>query len=155
MSQRTRSVSPQLRAFKMLRLLDVLIDAWADHNWALWETTLLAEFEAGEGWNSDEATRVMRNWGARDQHGIYAAAGLTERQAEVAYFRYERRMTGGEIARALKRPIGTVDRQLWEADQRLKRLATEGLSPRGIGGIVDITPHAEEIRNCDALTKTA
>ena len=123
MSQRTRAVSPQLRAFKMLRLLDVLIDAWADHNWGLWETALLAESSEHEGWNEDESMRVLRKWGARDQHGVYAAAGLTKAETEVAFLHFDRQLDSAEIGRLLNRSAITVRVQLHKAQERLRRLS--------------------------------
>ena len=124
MSQRTRSVSPQLRAFKMLRLLDVLIDAWADHNWSVWETALLAESSRPEGWHEDHASRAMReHWGVTDRHGLYLVAGLSERQAQIADMHYERQMQTSEIAAEIGTEAVTVRVHLYNVKQRLRKLA--------------------------------
>jgi len=108
----------------MLRLLDVLIDAWADHNWSIWDTALLAESSDHEGWNEDEAMRTMRGWGARDQHGVYAAAGLTKRQTEIAYLHCERQMDSVEIGALVGCDAVTARVHLHNGRERLRRLAS-------------------------------
>lgn len=106
----------------MLRLLNVFIDAWADHNWALWETALIVE-EHSEGWRENHATQLMRQWGARDEEGLYNAAGLTKRQRQIAFMRYNRQMEPSEIGKYLRLDAHTVRVHLQAAEERLRRLA--------------------------------
>ena len=117
--------SPQLRALgPTIRLLAAFIDAWADHNWGIWETALLVESDDREtGWNEDLTARTMRQWGAKDQHGIYAAAGLTKRQTEVAFMYFDRLLEPSEIGKYLKLDAHTVRVHLQAAEERLRRLA--------------------------------
>lgn len=114
--------------FRMLRLLNVLIDAWADHNWAIWETALLAdERQSGgrdrEGWNDAPAKKTLSEWGVVDQHGVYLLAGLTKAEREVAFLHYDRCLESAEIGRLLGRDPVTVRVQLHKARERLRRLA--------------------------------
>lgn len=118
------SVSPQLRALgPTIRLLAVFIDAWADHNWGLFETALLVEGDREEGWNEDVTARQLREWGVKDQHGLYLLAGLTKAETDVALMFYDRRLEPIEISRYLNRPATTVRVQLHRAQERLRRLA--------------------------------
>ena len=124
MSRTSKTLSPQLRALgPTIRLLWYFIDAWADHNWGTFETALLAESDNEEGWNLDSAERQMREWGARDQYGIYNAAGLTERQAEVAFLFFDRQLEPKEIAGYLGIDAVTVRVHLHKVEERLRRLA--------------------------------
>jgi hypothetical protein len=129
-----------LRAFRMLGLLAVFIDAWADHNWALWETALLVDerragSEEREGWNDTPAKRRLREWGVVDQYGVYLLAGLTKAEQEVAYLAFDRGYVTFEedgdlaidaigIGRQLDRKPTTVRAQFYRAKERLKRLAS-------------------------------
>lgn len=70
------SVSPQLRALgPEIRILAAFIDAWADHNWAIWETALLTESKS-EGWNFSKTERLLQRRGWRSVEDIYEAAGI-------------------------------------------------------------------------------
>jgi DNA-directed RNA polymerase specialized sigma24 family protein len=123
-------VSPQLRALGPdIRLLAVFIDAIAAYGedcpqvQARVDSAMLAEREEGDGWREGDAARTMRQWGARDQHGIYAAAGLNKTETEVAFMHYDRQLEPVEIARLLKRDPATVRTQLYRAKSRLFALA--------------------------------
>ena len=115
--------------FRMFRLLNVLIDAWADHNWALWETALLADerqqrnSQEREGWNDTPVKKTLGRWGVVDQHGIYAIAGLTKRQSQVAELYFDRCMEPREIGQMLRCDAVTVRRHLQNIRERLARLA--------------------------------
>lgn len=128
---RGRSVSPQLRALGpgvriLAAFIDALIlgvaleDAW-EH--PLVKTQILMETGDHEGWHEDQALRTMRRWGARDQHGIYAAAGLNKAETEVAFLYFDRQLEPTEIATLLRRPATTVRVQLYRANERLRRLS--------------------------------
>lgn len=118
------SISPQLRALgPTIRLLAVFIDAWADHNWGIWETALLVEGDREEGWNEDHAARTLRGWGVVDQHGVYLLAGLTKRQREVAFMAFDRQLEPSEIGKYLGLDAHTVRVHLQAAEERLRRLA--------------------------------
>lgn len=126
-------MSPQLRALGPdVRILCAFIDALIlgcasfDEAWdhPLVKTQRLIETGSREGWNEDHAVRTMRQWGARDQYGIYAAAGLTKAEQEVAFLFYDRQLEPVEIANLLRRPSTTVRVQLFRGRERLRRLAT-------------------------------
>ena len=126
------ATSPQLRALGpdvriLAALLDAFIagceyieDAW---NHRLVRTAILAESGRREGFNEDQTTRTMRLWGAKDQHGIYNAAGLTKAEAEVAFLHFDRQLESQEIGKLLNRSAVTVRVQLHKAGERLRRLA--------------------------------
>jgi DNA-binding NarL/FixJ family response regulator len=124
--------SPQLRALGGdVRILCALIDALIagcetfEEAWShrLTQTAILIESDKHEGWNLDVAARTMRQWGAKDQEGIYAAAGLTKRQREVAFMYYDRQLETIEIGKYLRLDAHTVRVHLQNADERLRRLA--------------------------------
>ena len=116
-------LSPQLRAYPLFRMLSVFIDAWADHNWSLWDTQLIIEGDRELGWNEDNTSRQLKQWGAKDQHGIYQAAGLTKRQTECAFMFYDRQLEPSEIGKYLRLDAHTVRVHLQAAEERLRRLA--------------------------------
>lgn len=122
-------VSPQLRALGPdIKLLAVFIDAIAAYGeycpqvQARVDSAILADRAEGEGWREDHAARTMRQWGASDQQGIYRAAGLTEKQIEIAKLHYDRQMGPAEIALLLGRPAVTVRVQLFRLNERLRML---------------------------------
>ena len=118
------SLSPQLRALgPTIRLLHAFIEAWAYHNWGIWETALLVEGDKAEGWNHGGAERQLHEWGVADQHGVYLLAGLTKRQAEVAFLFFDRCLQPKEIASYLGIDPVTVRLHLHKAEERLRRLA--------------------------------
>ena len=123
-------MNPQLRALSPeIRLLAEFIDAIAAYGryclevQARVDTAALAYSDKAEGWNLGTAERQMRQWGARDQYGIYSAAGLTERQQEVAFLFFDRQLEPKEIANLLKIDAVTVRVHLHKAEERLRRLA--------------------------------
>lgn len=107
-----------------MRILAAFIDAWADHNWGIWETALLVEGDRESGWNDDAAARQLKEWGVVDQHGVYALAGLTKRQTEVAFMYFDRQLEPAEIAGFLACDAITVRRHLQGVRERLGRLST-------------------------------
>ena len=130
MSRAIRAQSPQLRALGSdIRILAVFLDAIMAYGWYCIEvqgrvdTALLAEGNEAEGWNLDSAERTMRGWGARDQYGIYSAAGLTRRQAEVAYLHFDRQLDSPEIGELIGCDAITARVHLHNARERLRRLA--------------------------------
>ena len=131
MIQRTMEAAELVKPvqdFRMLRLLNILIDAWADHNWSLWETALLADERQQnshdrEGWNDAPVKKQLGEWGVVDQHGVYLIAGLTKSEREVAFLHYDRCLEPTEIARLLRRDPVTVRVQLHKARERLRKLA--------------------------------
>jgi DNA-directed RNA polymerase specialized sigma24 family protein len=122
-------MTPQLLALPVhYQLVAAYIDAHLWNCWAIYATAaLVAEIqgsEESEGWNEDQTKRTMRErWGARDQYGVYSAAGLTKAETEVAFLRFDRQLTPSEIGRLLGRSAVTVRVQLHNAQQRLRKLA--------------------------------
>ena len=126
------TVSPQLRALGPgIRILNALIDAlilgaelenmW-DH--PLVKTAILVESGNREsGWNEDLASRTMKQWGAKDQYGIYATAGLSDKEREVAFLHFDRQLDSREIGRYLNRSAVTVRVQLHKIREKLERLS--------------------------------
>lgn len=121
--------SPQLRALgPEIRLLAEFLDAIAAYGryclevQARVDTAALAYSDKAEGWNHDAAVRQLKEWGAKDQYGIYAAAGLSERQAEVAFMFYDRCLEPSEIGKYLGCDAVTVRVHLHKANERLRRL---------------------------------
>lgn len=128
-----------VKDFRMFRLLSIFIDAWADHNWSIWETALLEdERQQGSrdrgGWNDDPIRKRLSQWGVVDQHGVYLLAGLTKAETEVAFLAFDRgyltyKANGDEvldakgIAKQLNRPATTVRVQFYRAKERLRKLA--------------------------------
>ena len=124
-------ISPQLRALSPeIRLLAEFLDAIAAYGRYCLEVQARVDTAAlsysadkGEGWNQAEPQRQMARWGAKDQHGIYAAAGLTKRQQEVAFMFYDRQLEPSEIGKYLRLDPHTVRVHLQAAEERLRRLA--------------------------------
>ncbi len=134
------SLSPQLRAMPFpIRLLAVVIDVAATSGWPittddpneqtisehpLVESARLVErAEQGDGWRGSHAEQRLAKWGVADQHGVYLLAGLTKRQAEVAFLFYDRCLRPKEIAGYLGIDPITVRLHLHKAEERLRRLA--------------------------------
>ena len=125
------SISPQLRALgSFYRILAVYVDAAGLTSWDLdevWNHPLVKTAqvieERGEGWKGDHALQQMQQWGAKDQHGIYSAAGLTKRQTEVAFMFFDRQLEPSEIGKYLRLDAHTVRVHLQAAEERLRRLA--------------------------------
>ena len=85
---------------------------------------MLVEGDREEGWNDDHAARQLREWGVKDQQGIYLLAGLSKRQAEVAFLYFDRRLEPSEIAGLLGIDAHTVRVHLQKLEERLQRLAS-------------------------------
>jgi hypothetical protein len=126
----TKATSPQLRALgPEIRVLAVFLDAIAAYGGYCAEvqgrvdTAVLCESDDHEGWHLNAAERSMAQWGAKDQYGVYQAAGLTKAEAEVCFLHYDRCLDNVEIGRLLGRNALTVGVQLHKARERLKRLA--------------------------------
>jgi hypothetical protein len=91
-----------------IRILAALIDALiADEvsgsaaGWKVLgalETAIQQEIAPREKVTTDRDRRAMQAWGAVDQDGIYAAAGLSARQTEVAHWHYDLGMTALEMS---------------------------------------------------------
>ncbi len=128
---RPPKLTPQLLALEPeYRLVAAYIDAHIWNNWAIYATAALVEelrgSEEADGWNEDACHRTMRErWGANDQHGVYAAAGLTKAETEVAFLHYDRQLENVEIGRLLHKDPVNVGVLLFKARQRLKALSLE------------------------------
>lgn len=101
----------------------LFVDVWADHNWSVWETALLAEADRLE-LTPTRTKRLLLDLGLKNKSDVFDAAGLTKRQREVIDAQYPE--GGGyllprEISQSLGWPGIRVRFHLHEAYERLRR----------------------------------
>lgn len=106
-----------------IHLMWIFIDAWADHNWGVWDTALLADSDRTRGWTPTRSQRLLGELGLRTKADVFTAAGLTKKQCEVMEARFPD--SGGwllprEIAQQLGWPSFRVRFHLHEAYERLR-----------------------------------
>lgn len=116
--------SPHLGLGPNVRLMAIFVDAWADHNWGVWESALNAEFDEAV-LTPTRTNRLLDEFGLVDRHGLFEAAGLSDRQKEVMEARYpdgprSEPPTPIEIAQQLGWPSLRVRVHLHEGYARLR-----------------------------------
>lgn len=120
-----RPVHEQLS--QSIRLMWLFADAWADHNWPVWETALLAESDRSRGWTPTRTRRLLNELQLTDMASVFTAAGLTDRQRQVMERRFPDNGSSPaprDIARELGWPALRVRVHLHEGYDRLKRWAS-------------------------------
>jgi hypothetical protein len=106
-----------------VHLMWIFVDAWADHNWGVWDTALLTEDERLRGFTPTRSQRLLRDLGLVSKADVFEAAGLTKKQCVVMEARFPD--SGGyllprEIAQQLGWPSLRVRVHLHEAYERLR-----------------------------------
>lgn len=111
-----------------IRILAAIIDAVIAHGsltdeaLASVDSAILRETGSRRGRTQTRRERLMAELGVRDQHGIYAAAGLNEIQTEIAFLHFDRLASPVQIARATNRDPVRVRSHLYMAEEKLRKL---------------------------------
>lgn len=109
-----------------IHLMWIFVDAWADHNWGVWDTALLADSDRQKGWTPTRSQRLLRELGLENKTDVFDAAGLSKAEREVIEACYPD--SGGfllprEIAQQLGWPSLRVRVYLFRAYERLQKWA--------------------------------
>lgn len=108
---------------RTIALMWLFIDVWADHNWGVWETALLAEADSTLVLTPTRSRRLLNDLGLKNKGDVFEAAGLTRMQRQVVEAQFPE--GGGyllprEIAQTLDWPTLRVRVYLHRAYERLR-----------------------------------
>jgi hypothetical protein len=109
-----------------IHLMWIFVDAWADHNWGVWDTALLADSDREKGWTPTRSQRLLHSLGLTSKGDVFEAAGLSKVERQVMEARFPD--SGGfllprEIAQQLDWPTLRVRVYLFRAHERLQKWA--------------------------------